>query len=87
MDVYFCLQIIQLLPDSKRAYNMNIALSKFNNYSYQELREAIIDLNPKVRRSVFFLCVHSLLRLYSIPDIELRLVQEGPAQCKIALSP
>ncbi|PFH35991.1 hypothetical protein BESB_056420 [Besnoitia besnoiti] len=41
-------KIIQLLPDSKRAYNMNIALSKFNNYSYQELREALIDLNPKI---------------------------------------
>ncbi|CBZ51353.1 hypothetical protein NCLIV_044180 [Neospora caninum Liverpool] len=41
-------KIIQLLPDSKRAYNMNIALSKFNNYSYQQLREAIIDLDPKI---------------------------------------
>lgn len=41
-------QLIQLLPDSKRAYNMNIALSRFNNYSFQELRDAIIDLNPKV---------------------------------------
>ncbi|RQX72954.1 formin FRM1, partial [Toxoplasma gondii CAST] len=41
-------KIIQLLPDSKRAYNMSIALSKFNNYSYQQLREAIIDLDPKI---------------------------------------
>ena len=45
----FAPQIIQLMPDSKRAYNMNIALSKFNNYTFQELREAVIDLNPQVR--------------------------------------
>ncbi|XP_026191546.1 protein cappuccino [Cyclospora cayetanensis] len=41
-------KVLQLLPDSKRAYNMNIALAKFSNYSYQELREAIIDLSPKI---------------------------------------
>ncbi|KAF8822748.1 formin FRM1, partial [Cardiosporidium cionae] len=41
-------KVVQLLPDSKRAYNMNIALAKFNNYTFQELREAIIDINPKI---------------------------------------
>ncbi|KAF8823108.1 formin FRM1, partial [Cardiosporidium cionae] len=41
-------KVVQLLPDSKRAYNMNIALAKFNNYTFQEMREAIIDINPKI---------------------------------------
>ncbi|CDJ39733.1 hypothetical protein ETH_00024605 [Eimeria tenella] len=41
-------KVLQLLPDSKRSHTMNIALAKFSNYSYQELREAIIDLNPKI---------------------------------------
>ncbi|CAA9988526.1 formin 1, putative [Plasmodium knowlesi strain H] len=41
-------KVIQLLPDSKREYNMSIALSKFNNYTFKEIRDAIMDLNPKI---------------------------------------
>ncbi|CXI84444.1 formin 1, putative [Plasmodium berghei] len=41
-------KVIQLLPDSKREYNMSIALSKFNNYTFKEIRDAIMDLNPSV---------------------------------------
>ncbi|GAW81252.1 hypothetical protein, conserved [Plasmodium gonderi] len=41
-------KIIQLLPDSKREYNMSIALSKFNNYTFKEIRDAVMDLNPKI---------------------------------------
>ncbi|CAD2099393.1 formin 1, putative [Plasmodium vinckei brucechwatti] len=41
-------KVIQLLPDSKREYNMSIALSKFNNYTFKEIRDAIMDLNPSI---------------------------------------
>ncbi|ETW19924.1 hypothetical protein PFFVO_01214 [Plasmodium falciparum Vietnam Oak-Knoll (FVO)] len=41
-------KVIQLLPDSKREYNMSIALSKFNNYTFKEIRDAIMELNPKI---------------------------------------
>ncbi|KJP85684.1 hypothetical protein AK88_04661 [Plasmodium fragile] len=41
-------KVIQLLPDSKREYNMSIALSKFNNYTFKEIRDAIMDLNPTI---------------------------------------
>ncbi|SBS84139.1 formin 1, putative [Plasmodium ovale curtisi] len=41
-------KIIQLLPDSKREYNMSIALAKFNNYTFKEIRDAIMDLNPDI---------------------------------------
>lgn len=41
-------KMIQLLPDSKRSYNMNIGLSKFSKYTFKELREAIIDLDPAI---------------------------------------
>ncbi|CRH00354.1 formin 1, putative [Plasmodium relictum] len=41
-------KVIQLLPDSKREYNMSIALSKFNNYTFKEIRDAIMDLNPEI---------------------------------------
>ncbi|XP_953208.1 uncharacterized protein TA09030 [Theileria annulata] len=41
-------KFIQLLPDSKRSYNMNIGLSKFSKYSFNEIREAIIHLDPNV---------------------------------------
>ncbi|SBS86037.1 formin 1, putative [Plasmodium malariae] len=41
-------KVIQLLPDSKREYNMSIALSKFSNYTFKEIRDAIMDLNPHI---------------------------------------
>ncbi|SCM25602.1 formin 1, putative [Plasmodium chabaudi chabaudi] len=41
-------KVIQLLPDSKREYNMSIALSKFNNFTFKEIRDAIMNLNPSV---------------------------------------
>ncbi|KEG03769.1 formin 1, putative [Plasmodium vinckei vinckei] len=41
-------KVIQLLPDSKREYNMSIALSKFNNFTFKEIRDAIMDLNPSI---------------------------------------
>ncbi|KAF5153257.1 Formin Homology 2 domain protein [Theileria parva strain Muguga] len=41
-------KFIQLLPDSKRSYNMNIGLSKFSKYTFNEIREAIIHLDPNV---------------------------------------
>ncbi|CDU19647.1 uncharacterized protein PY17X_1248800 [Plasmodium yoelii] len=41
-------KVIQLLPDSKREYNMSIALSKFNNYTFKEIRDAIMNLNPSI---------------------------------------
>ncbi|ORM40815.1 Formin-like protein 20 [Babesia sp. Xinjiang] len=41
-------KVINLLPDSKRAYNMNIALSKFSKYTFQELKDAVMGLNPTI---------------------------------------
>ncbi|KAH7647819.1 formin-like family [Cryptosporidium bovis] len=41
-------KVMQILPDSKKAYNMSIALSKFNAYTFQQLRDAILDLDSKI---------------------------------------
>ncbi|KAL7067920.1 formin-like family protein [Cryptosporidium serpentis] len=41
-------KVLQILPDSKRAYNISIALSRFNNYTYQQLRDAILDLDEHI---------------------------------------
>ncbi|CDI80128.1 hypothetical protein EAH_00049260, partial [Eimeria acervulina] len=65
-------KVLQLLPDSKRAYNMNIALAKFTNFSYQELRDAIIDLNPKI---LTVEATESLLNLVPSPE-ELAVMKE-----------
>lgn len=39
---------INLLPDSKRAYNMNIGLSKFSKYTFKELKDAVMGLDPTI---------------------------------------
>lgn len=49
--------IIQLLPNPKRSYNMNIALSKFSNYTFHEMRQAIINLDADVS-----IIVHLLIK-------------------------
>ncbi|BAM41989.1 uncharacterized protein TOT_040000368 [Theileria orientalis strain Shintoku] len=41
-------KFIQLLPDSKRSYNMNIGLSKFSKHTFNEIREAIVHLDPNI---------------------------------------
>lgn len=41
-------KVLQILPDSKRAYNISIALSKFSAYTFQQLRDAILDLDKKI---------------------------------------
>ncbi|GIX64301.1 formin 1, putative [Babesia caballi] len=41
-------KVLNLLPDSKRAYNMNIGLSKFSKYTFQELKDAVMGLDPSV---------------------------------------
>eukprot|EP01071_Lankesteria_metandrocarpae_P002188 Lankesteria_metandrocarpae@DN2147_c0_g1_i1.p1 len=41
-------KVISLLADSKRAYNMNISLSRFAKYSWLELRRAILELDAEV---------------------------------------
>ncbi|UKJ89783.1 hypothetical protein MACJ_003037 [Theileria orientalis] len=41
-------KFIQLLPDSKRSYNMNIGLSKFSKHTFDEIRDAIVHLDPNI---------------------------------------
>lgn len=43
------------MPDAKRAYNMNIALSRFNKLTFIEMRDAILDLDRSVS------CSHKLI--------------------------
>lgn len=39
---------VNLLPDAKRAYNMNISLSKFAKYTFKELKDAVMGLDPTI---------------------------------------
>ncbi|GFE54745.1 formin homology 2 domain containing protein, putative [Babesia ovis] len=65
-------KVLSLLPDSKRAYNMNIGLSKFSKYTFKELKDAVMGLNPSVLNVE---ATESLLTLLPTQE-EITIVQE-----------
>ncbi|EDO06397.1 formin homology 2 domain containing protein [Babesia bovis T2Bo] len=65
-------KVLSLLPDSKRAYNMNIGLSKFAKYTFKEVKDAVLNLNPEVLNAE---ATESLLTLLPTQE-EITIVQE-----------
>ncbi|CDR95319.1 formin homology 2 domain containing protein, putative [Babesia bigemina] len=65
-------KVLNLLPDSKRAYNMNIGLSKFSKYTFKELKDAVLGLDPAVLNIE---ATEGLMTLLPTPE-EANIVQE-----------
>ncbi|GBE61475.1 formin homology 2 domain containing protein, putative [Babesia ovata] len=65
-------KVLNLLPDSKRAYNMNIGLSKFSKYTFKELKDAVLGLDPSILNIE---ATEGLMTLLPTPE-EANIVQE-----------